>query len=246
MARLRPSLAGTMALFVLLLPLAAPSPALAPALSPALWPGLGQAARPQATSGRVSSAAFPKWAAAMRRELARRVARGRRCAAAGGADCDPPAWRLVPSTAGSADPLLLIEQVNRRVNEARYRSDSSAWGEEDYWAAPDELFARGGDCEDYAIAKYYALKSLGVPIEAMRIVVLNDRRRKVAHAVLAVRTGARELVLDNLESRPLSWRDLPHYRPVYAVNERHYWVSVDTGTARAGLSRTAAAPAARL
>ena len=111
-----------------------------------------------------------------------------------------------------------------RQREHRYIQDVANWGESDRWAAPAEFFARGGDCEDYAIAKYFALRELGVPSERLRIVVLHDRQRGRTHAVLAVTWEHRTLVLDNLRDRIVPWRELPHYLPIYSLNERSAWL----------------------
>ncbi len=98
------------------------------------------------------------------------------------------------------------------------------WGESDHWAALAEFFAKGGDCEDYAIAKYFSLRELGVPPEQLRILVLHDQRRSQTHAVLAVTWGGQTLVLDNLRNRILPWRELRHYLPIYSLNERSAWL----------------------
>ena len=81
------------------------------------------------------------------------------------------------------------------------------------------LLARGGDCEDFAIAKYLALRGLGFPARDLRLLILYDERRQQAHAVLAVSRDGRELVLDNLHGAILPLGQLPHYRVRYAVNE---------------------------
>jgi predicted transglutaminase-like cysteine proteinase len=62
-----------------------------------------------------------------------------------------------------------INRVNRYVNAVAYRSDLANWGQDDRWVGPGEFFARGGDCEDYAIAKYFALRSLGISKDDLRI-----------------------------------------------------------------------------
>src|SRR4051794_12073605 len=56
-----------------------------------------------------------------------------------------------------------LEEANRAVNAAiRYVSDVAQHGEPDRWSAPLATFATAqGDCEDYAIAKYAALKQAG-------------------------------------------------------------------------------------
>ncbi len=117
-----------------------------------------------------------------------------------------------------------IAHVNRRINSFRYRDDVVAWGAADYWAMPWELAQRGGDCEDFAIAKYWALRSLEVPPSDLRIVVLRDLRSGENHAVLTVGAGSGIRVLDNRYNRPLRAERLPHYRAIYAVNEAGWWV----------------------
>ena len=58
-----------------------------------------------------------------------------------------------------------LDEANRAVNMAiRYVSDYAQHGEADRWSAPLATFATGkGDCEDYAIAKYVALREAGFP-----------------------------------------------------------------------------------
>ena len=105
-----------------------------------------------------------------------------------------------------------------------FRSDQANWGELDYWAGPDEFFARGGDCEDYAIAKYYSLRALGFAASDLRITVLRDDQRQLLHAVLAVRYNGRFRVLDSLSRRIVTWFKLPQYRVIYSVNEESFWL----------------------
>src|SRR5690606_27501031 len=68
-----------------------------------------------------------------------------------------------PETMAEDHKLLL---VNSFFNQVTFRSDEEHWNQEDYWATPFELLAtNGGDCEDYSIAKYYTLRSMGVADE---------------------------------------------------------------------------------
>lgn len=119
------------------------------------------------------------------------------------------------------DTALLVT-VNRFFNHVRFLSDREHWGVEDYWATPAEFFASaGGDCEDYSIAKYYALKELNVPVERLRITYVKSSRLNQAHMVLAYypTPQAEPLILDNLDNevRPASQRtDLV---PVYSFND---------------------------
>ena len=54
---------------------------------------------------------------------------------------------------------------------------------DDYWASPLETLDKGrGDCEDYAIAKYFSLLAAGVPVARLRLVYVraHDRRARAA------------------------------------------------------------------
>lgn len=122
----------------------------------------------------------------------------------------------------SSDDLELLRAVNTFFNRLPFVTDLAHWGVEDYWASPAEAVAsNGADCEDFSIAKYFALKELGVPIERLRITYVKAVRLNQAHMVLAYypAPGAVPLVLDNLEDavRPASERaDLI---PVYSFND---------------------------
>ena len=84
-----------------------------------------------------------------------------------------------------------------------------------------------GDCEDYAIAKYFALRQLGFDKEELRIVVLYDRIRNLGHAVLAVYGGNDILILDSLSNFITTHTRYRHYIPQYSMNETTRWAHVD-------------------
>ncbi len=144
-----------------------------------------------------------------------------------GRGCEVSDWRRF--LAGLVDRPMgeQLARVNRYMNGFRYVTDRRNWGRDDYWAAPQELFRRGGDCEDYVIAKYLSLRALGVPAAAMRVVVLHDLGRDQPHAVLVVLGDGEAHVLDNLYRRVMTWRDLRrNYVPLYSLNEDTAWVHV--------------------
>ena len=173
--------------------------------------------------GSITEQAFPKWHGVMGRSWAYVPAMDEVCGARVVGRCGLQDWHGFLAALERLDPRSRLRRVNAYVNRVPYRPDSAVWSRSDYWAAPGEFFARGGDCEDYAVAKYFSLRILGFPPEALRIVVLNDRLRRVAHAVLVVRQGDREWILDNLTDRLIDWREQDRYRPVYAVNEDRAW-----------------------
>jgi predicted transglutaminase-like cysteine proteinase len=113
-----------------------------------------------------------------------------------------------------------LEEANRAVNMAiRYVSDAAQHGEADRWSAPLASFATAkGDCEDYAIAKYVALREAGVPQEQMRLVLVRDRAVRQDHAVLAARLDDRWLILDNRQAGLIEDQAAPHFTPLFAIN----------------------------
>jgi len=86
-------------------------------------------------------------------------------------------------------PLIeKIQIVTNAVNNGvRYTRDSIQNGTAEYYASPIETIVSGrGDCEDYAIAKYYVLRWLGV--EANRLYLASVTREGAGHSVLLVDT----------------------------------------------------------
>lgn len=116
-----------------------------------------------------------------------------------------------------------LRDVNAFMNGFPYIEDIVNWGMPDYWETPLEFLHRSGDCEDYAIAKYMSLRFLGWPAASLRVVVLQDLNLRVSHAVLAVYEGDQILVLDNQIRSIVNARSIHHYRPVYSINELHWW-----------------------
>jgi predicted transglutaminase-like cysteine proteinase len=71
----------------------------------------------------------------------------------------------------SLGDLEKLKLVNDFMHETPFYYDPVMWCMEDYWAKPVEFLANdGGDCEDFAIAKYFTLRALGVADDKLRIV----------------------------------------------------------------------------
>lgn len=121
-------------------------------------------------------------------------------------------------------PLERVAAVHTYVNRVRWIDDQSNYGVSDYWATPDEFLVRGGDCEDYAFAKYDTLKQLGFPPEQMRIMVLNDLKMREPHAVLLVLVDGRLWSLDNNLRNIFPADAIRHYDPIYSINETGWWL----------------------
>ena len=172
----------------------------------------------------VSLDALPKWQQTLRR-IDQEQATYRACAHAS-TDCPSRAavaWQSVVRTQRGRPPIEQIQAVNRFLNDWRYKSDDQNYGRRDYWATPLEFLRHSGDCEDYAIAKYVTLRQLGFTPEQLRLVVVRDVIRDLAHAVLAVYVDEEVYILDNLTKAVLPQERIQQYVPYYSVNETTRW-----------------------
>jgi predicted transglutaminase-like cysteine proteinase len=112
-------------------------------------------------------------------------------------------------------------EINRAINLAiRAASDLAQYGETDVWSSPLETFARGaGDCEDYAIAKFAALRQAGVPAEDLRIIIMRNTFHGEDHAVTAARLDGHWLMLDNRRMAMVEDTYVRNYRPLFVMDE---------------------------
>ncbi len=170
--------------------------------------------------------AFPKWSGMLARYAAEAPARD--IQACQGRDCAPRRWRAFVQGLAGQDPIRQLDAVQAYVNRVPYRSDRAAHGASDYWATPGEFLTRGGDCEDYAIAKFLSLRMLGWPAEDLRIVIVEDAKQDRLHAVLVAYRGGKAYVLDNLRAGIAEQGAIAEYRPVYSITE-HAWFYHGTG-----------------
>ena len=127
-------------------------------------------------------------------------------------------------TMQSLEQLEQIKRINRLANANTYVQDFINWGVQDFWETPIEFITLKGDCEDYAITKYYALRLLGIPAEAMRIIIVQDYNLGGAiHAILGVKFQDELILLDNQIKEVIRAADVYHYKPVYGINETGWW-----------------------
>jgi len=156
-------------------------------------------------------------------------------------------WRKMLGDSTRSAESEKLRRVNNFFNQhMAFDDDYSVWGQSDYWATPLEMIGQGrGDCEDFAIAKYFSLLNLGVPVSKLRLVyvraMLNglDGPVQQAHMVLAyyATPNADPLVLDNLlpEIRPASQRtDLV---PIFSFNSSGLWQGTGNLSSKSNLSR---------
>jgi predicted transglutaminase-like cysteine proteinase len=113
-----------------------------------------------------------------------------------------------------------IGAINRAINlSIRPVSDRVQFGVTDNWTSPlTTLSTNRGDCEDYALAKYLALRETGVAEDDLRLVIVRDTMAKEDHAVLATRVEARWLILDNRNHMLVDATETRHFRPLFALD----------------------------
>ncbi len=134
------------------------------------------------------------------------------------------AWYKQLKKTGKLSTEKQLIAINNFANEHPYIIDMHNYGIEDYWAIVKEFLQNNGDCEDYAITKFYSLRELGFDNTQLRIVILQDTNLKVAHAVLAVFQDDDIVILDNQVNQILSHTQIKHYTPIYSINEKGWWL----------------------
>jgi predicted transglutaminase-like cysteine proteinase len=143
--------------------------------------------------------------------------------------CSPAAARFVAivKEAREHEGRVRLNFVNQRVNNAiRYTSDLTQWGMPDQWSAPFAADNHGsfdtglGDCEDYAIAKYVALRAAGVPAKHLRVLLVRDNIARLDHAVLAANEDGRWFILDNRWTAAVEDNDVRRFTPLFALDDQ--------------------------
>lgn len=127
-----------------------------------------------------------------------------------------------------------IVAVNAYFNGMQFVEDVILWHRQDYWATPLQvLVAAAGDCEDFAIAKYFTLREMGVPNDRLRITYVwnydTPLGRPQPHMVLTYATASKDepMVLDILTRDIETLKQRTALEPVYALNSERLWVVVN-------------------
>lgn len=113
-------------------------------------------------------------------------------------------WNNMISLAKDKKLLKKLQIVNNYFNKISYKSDKKNWKQDDYWATPSEFINVGaGDCEDYAIAKYFTLQKLGVKEEKLKLIYARLVKTNQAHIVLSYthKSNNVPIILDNINKK---------------------------------------------
>lgn len=202
---------------LLFLPVASAAPAHADTVQPSFL---------RSVESRSSNLAqFVRWSGVTSRAAEEAAqAQGAGCRRPGTASCRYEEWLQFLHTLRGLSRWDQLVAVNGYVNAWPYVPDEKNWGKDDHWATPGEFFARSGDCEDFAIAKFFSLKRLGWTDGELRITAVKDRKLGVGHAVLVVFLADTTWLLDNQLPHVTDLDTIRHYQPVFSINESHWWV----------------------
>ncbi|MEO5375243.1 MAG: transglutaminase-like cysteine peptidase [Alphaproteobacteria bacterium] len=168
-------------------------------------------------------ALFTQWANAAQRAISEKAKQMAACTDGKGPTCRYANWIKFLDGLKGTDEMEQIKAVNDFLNRAKYITDPDNYHVPDVWNSPSEFMDNMGDCEDYAIAKYFSLKHLGIPVERLRVVAVQDLNLKTGHAILAVYVGDHILILDNQIKQVVDAETIRHYQPVFSINEKSWW-----------------------
>ncbi len=138
------------------------------------------------------------------------------------------ALRILIQKNENASPIQQLNSLNQFFNLFAYASEKKYQGEEDNWKSPNEFIKDGeGDCEDFAIAKYFTAISLGIPSVKLRIAYVKSLTYNRAHMVLTYypNPNSDPLVLDNTVAEILPASKRPDLQPVYSFNGDRLWLA---------------------
>ncbi|MGE0665609.1 MAG: transglutaminase-like cysteine peptidase [Sphingomonadales bacterium] len=146
----------------------------------------------------------------------------RPCADTSAEHCFATFWNETVATLKALPRAEQVRMVNGLVNEMGYWSDRDLYREADYWATPEEMFDKmGGDCEDFALFKYFLLRAAGVPADELRLTLVASDDQ--AHMVALAMVDGAPVMLDCVALQAVPPSALPQYKAVYSLSETGAW-----------------------
>lgn len=124
-------------------------------------------------------------------------------------------------------------KLNLYLNGLQAQFDDVIHKKEENWATPKEFLSVGfGDCEDYAIIKYYSLIELGFSKERLYLTIVKENFRGGQHMVLSYfeKQGQAPLILDNLSFKVLPLNKRKDLSAEYFINEYGVYTMRKNGT----------------
>lgn len=131
-----------------------------------------------------------------------------------------------------------LSKVNLYLNQLLTKKDIQHHSNSDYWETPKEFLITGkGDCEDYAIIKYYTLLKLGFKKSRLYMTIVYEKYSKKYHMVLSYFKSRKQppLILDNLSFRILNseqredliFKNFINETGVYKLDDKFTLIKVD-------------------
>jgi predicted transglutaminase-like cysteine proteinase len=167
---------------------------------------------------------FFKWHGMLRRFAAEQRRTAGVCTSGIAEPCVPAEWRALAEEIRGLDLRAKLARVNAAFNRHPYIPSAANWGESNHWETPYEFLRKGGQCQEYAIAKYLLLREAGVPAASLRLVVVRDLRLALDHAVTVAYVDGEALLLDNQIASVVPVASVHHYQPYYSINEQGWWL----------------------
>ncbi len=120
-----------------------------------------------------------------------------------------------------------LSHINSFYNKILPQNDKQKYGINDFWSTRKEFLIAGkGDCEDYAIAKYFSLIEVGIPKEKLYLAIVKVKGAPSDHMVLFYLKNKNTipLVIDNLSFKVVPLTKRKKLEPVVIFNENDSYV----------------------
>jgi predicted transglutaminase-like cysteine proteinase len=146
------------------------------------------------------------------------------------------AWNRLLKDGKKVKMLKKLKLTNDFFNHVRYATDIRHWKQRDYWATPFEFIGTSaGDCEDYAITKYFTLIKMGIPQNKLRLAYVKLLRKKTKfeedHMVLLYihKPNKTPIVLDNANKKLKMATQRKDLKLIYTFNASGLWNAKNRG-----------------
>lgn len=133
-------------------------------------------------------------------------------------------WRELVFCAGALRAERQLDLVHSEIQKISYRPDGGPGGTVDNWAHPLKFMRSGGDCEDYAVAKFKTLEAAGFPSSNMRLAIVRNETTTRFHAVLVAYIDGRASILDSQSANVYQQAEQTTYDPICSLDGKRLWL----------------------
>lgn len=133
-------------------------------------------------------------------------------------------WHELVTRAGALSADRQLDLVHSEIQKISYRPDGGPNGTADNWAHPLKFMRSGGDCEDYAVAKFKTLEAAGFPSSNMRLAIVRNETTTRFHAVLVAYIDGRASILDSQSANVYPQAEQTAYDPICSLDGKRLWL----------------------